>query len=128
MKPSLKAGELLLEYKGKVITWRTAVRAHRRNGLAGHTFYFGLSNGNVIDGSNGGNSARWLNHACEPNCVAVESKNRIFIEVVRDIAPGEELFIDYGLEVARKTAELEKREYACRCGHSGCRGTMLASI
>lgn len=47
---SIKAGESLLEYKGQVITWRTAIVAHRRNGIAGHTFYFGLSNGRVIDG------------------------------------------------------------------------------
>ncbi|AOJ04858.1 MULTISPECIES: SET domain-containing protein [Burkholderia] len=122
----LKAGELLLEYKGEVIAWRTATQAHRRHGHAGHTFYFGLSNGHVIDGSIGGNSARWLNHACAPNCRAVESKNRIFIEAARNIAPGEELFIDYGLEVTGSVSEQARQEYACHCGSVRCRGSMIA--
>ncbi|WP_317135481.1 MULTISPECIES: SET domain-containing protein [Burkholderia] len=82
---------MLLEYKGEVIAWRTAVRAHRRSGLAEHTFYFGLSNGRVIDGGSGGNNARWFNHACEPNYHAVEANNRIYIETIKSIAPGDEL-------------------------------------
>ncbi|AIO67730.1 SET domain-containing protein [Burkholderia oklahomensis] len=124
----IKAGELLLEYKGQVIAWRTATQAHRCNGQAGHTFYFGLSNGRVIDGSSGGNSARWLNHACEPNCQAIESNNRIFIEVTRDVFPDEELFIDYGLEISGDVTELERRAYACRCRSVRCRGTMIARV
>lgn len=35
----------------------------RRAAEAGHTFVFGLSDGRVIDGSRGGNSARFMNHA-----------------------------------------------------------------
>ncbi|SUW58256.1 SET domain [Burkholderia oklahomensis] len=123
----IKAGELLLEYKGQVIAWRTATQAHRCNGQAGHTFYFGLSNGRVIDGSSGGNSARWLNHACEPNCHAVELNNRIFIESIRSIALGDELFLDYGLEVAGSNLQEVRQEYACHCGGARCRGTMMAA-
>jgi SET domain-containing protein len=45
---------------------------------------------------------------------------------LHDIAPGEELFFDYGLVIdARLTAKL-KKEYACWCGTPTCRGTMLA--
>ncbi|WP_082758168.1 SET domain-containing protein [Burkholderia sp. MSMB1498] len=80
----------------------------------------------LLDGSIEGNSARWLNHACEPNCHAVESKNRIFIEVIRDIAPGDELSLDYGLEVVGSNSEKVRQEYACHCGSARCRGTMLA--
>lgn len=50
MRP-LAAGERVLEYKGEIAAWRTALRRHRREGVAGHTFLFGLSDGRVIDGS-----------------------------------------------------------------------------
>jgi hypothetical protein len=78
MKP-LAAGERLLQYKGEITSWRKAVRRHQREGVEGHTFLFGLSDGSVIDGSRGGNSARWLNHACAPNCETIEDEGRIFI-------------------------------------------------
>jgi hypothetical protein len=31
----------------------------------------------VIDGSHGGNSARFLSHACSPNCEAIETGDRV---------------------------------------------------
>lgn len=121
----LRAGEILVEYKGKRIRWQHAVRAHLAKGINGHTFFFGLSDGNVIDGAQGGNSARWLNHACEANCQAFEIDGRVYIEIARDVGRGEELFIDYGLQVDDPTDEATREEYACRCGARTCRGTML---
>lgn len=123
----MKPGELLIEYKGTVVNWRRAVRNHALTGAHGHTFLFGLSNGDVIDGAAGGNSARWINHACDANCQAVEIDNRIFIEVARDIAAGEEIFLNYGLQVEAPVTDDIRREYACHCGSTVCRGTMLAA-
>ncbi|MDH6147424.1 SET domain-containing protein [Paraburkholderia sp. WSM4179] len=90
---ALAAGERVLEYKGEITRWREAVRRHRREGVSGHTFLFGLSDGRVIDGSRGGTSARWLNHACAPNCETIEDGSRIFIQTLRPIDVGEVLFI-----------------------------------
>ena len=36
----------------------------------------------------GGNAAKWINHACGPNCEADEVGDRIFITALRDIEPG----------------------------------------
>ncbi|MBT2792840.1 SET domain-containing protein [Paraburkholderia strydomiana] len=122
----LRAGELILEYTGTVMSWKRAISRHRRFGEEGHTFLFGLSDGRVIDGSLGGNSARWLNHACVANCEAVESKGRVYIQAIGDIRPGEELSIAYGLTTDGRPSAAVRRQYACRCGHRRCRGTMLA--
>ncbi|EEA01398.1 nuclear protein SET [Burkholderia sp. H160] len=121
----LAAGDRVIEYKGEVTSWRRA--AARQRSEAGHTFVFGLSDGRVIDGSRGGNSARFLNHACVPNCEAIEMGERVFIHTLAAIAPGEELFIDYGLTVDGSVTDDIRIQYTCHCGASGCRRTMLGS-
>ena len=101
-------------------------RARSRAGdAAGHTFVFGLSGGRVIDGSRGGNSTRFLNHACEPNCEAIEVDDRVFIHAVTAINPGEELFIDYGLAIDGEITDDVRSQYACYCGPSACRRSMI---
>ena len=123
---AIAQGEIILEYAGEVIDWDEALRRHPRDPSdPNHTFYFHLEDGRVIDGGVRGNSARWINHACDPNCESEESDGRIFIRALRDIAAGEELSFDYRLVIdARHTPKL-KKAYACRCGSPKCRGTML---
>jgi hypothetical protein len=123
----IAAGELIIEYKGEIITWAEALARHPRDPAdPNHTFYFHIDETHVIDAGVGGNAARWINHACEPNCRAEEVGGRVFIHALGDIAPGDELSYDYGLVIdERRTARLEQ-QYACRCGSRLCRGTMLA--
>lgn len=124
----ISAGEQILEYKGKLVSWKEAQRRYERSAAAdGHTFLFDLDDGQVIDGAQGGNSARWINHSCEPNSEAEQDGSRVFIYALQDIEIGTELFISYQLCVeGRKTTALKKL-YECKCGSRSCRGTMLAS-
>ena len=120
-------GERLIEYTGEVIPWREALRRHPHDPSdPNHTFYFHIDDKHVIDANVGGNAARWINHACSPNCEADENDGRIFIQALRNIAPGEELFYDYGLVIDERYTEKLKKQFECRCGTRGCRGTMLA--
>ncbi len=123
----IKAGERLLEYKGKIITWKQAQNRHPHDpNQPNHTFYFHLDDDHVIDGKYQGNSAKWVNHSCTPNLEAEQDGKRVFLKALRDIKVGEELFYDYALMIdARKTAKL-KKEYECFCSAPDCRGTMLA--
>ena len=123
----IAAGEVLVEYTGEIISWQEALRRHPHDpAQPNHTFYFHIDDEHVIDGAVTGNAARWINHACDTNCEADEDGGRVFIRALRDIAPGEELFYDYGLVIdERMTAKL-KKEFACFCGSPRCRGTMLA--
>lgn len=123
----IAAGERIIEYTGERITWPEALRRHPHDPSdPNHTFYFHIDDKLVIDALYGGNAARWINHACDPNCESDAQGERVYIRALRDIAAGEELFYDYGLVIdARYTARL-KREFACRCGAAACRGTMLA--
>jgi uncharacterized protein len=123
----IKAGARIIEYKGERIDWDEALRRHPHDpSQPDHTFYFHLDAGGVIDAAVDGNSARWINHACAPNCEAREVEGRVFIHALTDISPGEELFYDYGLIIdERYTAKVKKR-FECRCGSPSCRGTMLS--
>jgi SET domain-containing protein len=94
----------------------------------GLTYLFGLSDGSVIDGAQGGNATRHINHACTPNVEAVEGradsdKLELAIRAVRRIRAGEELFLDYALVIDGD----DPANYPCACGTGACRGTMAAS-
>jgi SET domain-containing protein len=56
----------------------------------------------------------FVNHACEPSCVMHYDK----VIAGRDLAPGDEITIDYGsiLFACRPL------EFACKCGFPKCRG------
>ena len=106
----IKAGERVVEYKGERISWKEALRRHPHDpNEPNHTFYFALEEGGVIDGKIDGNSARWINHSCAPNCEAEEIKGRVFIHALRDIGPEEELFYDYGLVIDETLTLLARR-------------------
>lgn len=125
----IPAGTMIIEYIGVHITPEQADERHPVNpDDPFHTFYFALSGGTVIDGANGGNEARWINHSCVPNCETEENEagTRVFVRALRDIAEGEELFYDYGLVLDDKITKKLKKQYRCLCGHDTCRGTMLA--
>ena len=120
-------GETLIEYVGEVISWDEAQDRHPHDpNDPNHTFYFHVNEDRVIDALHGGNSSRWINHSCNPNCEADEDNDRIFIKAIRNIAAGEELNYDYGLIIDEPYTKKLKAEYPCWCGSANCRGTLLS--
>ena len=123
----LAKGETLIEYVGEVISWDEAQDRHPHDpNDPNHTFYFHVNEDRVIDALHGGNSSRWINHSCAPNCEADEDNDRIFIKAIRNIKAGEELNYDYGLSINEPYTKKLKAEYPCTCGSAHCRGTLLS--
>ncbi len=123
----LAEGETLIEYVGEIISWDEAQDRHPHDPSdPNHTFYFHVNEDRVIDALHGGNSSRWINHSCDPNCEADEENDRIFIKALRDIRAGEELNYDYGLIIDEPYTKKLKAEYPCWCGAPNCRGTLLS--
>ena len=118
-------GSRIIEYKGRLIT---EAEADKRYGddESNHTFLFLLDNDMVIDAYRDGNSARWINHSCDPNCEPMEDGNRLFIHAIRDIKAGDELSYEYNLVIEDRYTPAIKKLYACRCGTRKCQGTFLA--
>jgi len=127
----LREGERICEYVGKRIGWPEALRRHPHDPTQPfHTFYFSVDDDIVIDGNDGGDFSRFMNHSCEPNCeadmVEVKGLTRIYIVALQDIAAGEELVYNYGLTLEERYTPTLKKQFACHCGSPNCRGTMLA--
>jgi SET domain-containing protein len=129
----LPAGIELIEYRGRRLTHAEADDHYAGGADTGHTFLFTLNDHYVIDGSVGGNSARWINHSCTPNCQGFliehgsgdPAKDRVVIETLQPIKAGEELTYDYGITLEEPHTPKLKRIWACRCGTSDCSGTLL---
>ncbi|AOA71588.1 SET domain-containing protein [Stenotrophomonas rhizophila] len=129
----LKKGERVIQYKGLLRSHADVDADDTGDVESGHTFLFTLNDDYVIDANYKGNDARWLNHSCDPNCEAVieeaEGDNRredkVFIEAIKDIKPGDELTYNYGITLAERHTARLKKIWECRCGSKKCTGTML---
>jgi SET domain-containing protein len=120
-------GETLIEYVGEIISAQEAEDRHPHDPSdPNHTFYFQIDDDKVIDALHGGNSARWINHCCAPNCKPEVIDGRVFIKAKKDIAAGSELNYDYGLIIDEPISKKLKAQYPCWCGSVNCRGTLLA--
>lgn len=97
-------GRFVVEYWGELLT---DAQANERSGK----YLFELGNGKTIDGATRKNIARYINHACKPNCEVDFYGNRIFIKSKKKIKAGEELNYDYDTEYF----EAYIKPYGCRC-------------
>jgi uncharacterized protein len=61
----------------------------------GHIWCFSVNRRWVRDANVGGNVARFINHACRPNCYSQISGQTIWIRAGRNIRRGEELTYNY---------------------------------
>ena len=122
----IPAGARIVEYAGERLTPAEADARYPDDDGVHHTFLFAIDDDVVVDAAVGGNEARFINHSCEPNCDAVIDGKRIFIEALRDIAPGEELTYDYAFVLEERHSPAAKRRYPCACGAGRCRRTILA--
>ena len=126
-------GERIVEYKGRRRTHDEVDADVSGDPDSGHTFLFTLNEEYVIDANYEGGVARWINHSCSPNCEAVleeadgddRTKDRVFIEAIRDIKPGQELSYNYGITLEEKHTPELKKIWECRCGSRNCTGTLL---
>jgi hypothetical protein len=122
----IKKGTRILEYLGDRISHDAAdARYEDHDETDNHTFLFIVDKHTVIDAGFRGNDARFINHQCEGNCESVIQNRRVFIDAVRDIAPGQELGYDYEIGRDKDDPPNVDEIYACRCGSEKCRGTML---
>ncbi|CAG8453582.1 3083_t:CDS:10, partial [Scutellospora calospora] len=118
----LKKNQFVMEYLGEVIkndVFMKRMKKYNEEGLK-HFYFMSLQAGEVIDATDKGCVARFMNHSCAPNCYVqkwmVGEKYRIGIFALRNVQEGEELTFDYNAERYGSEAQ------ACHCGEPNCRG------
>ena len=74
-----------------------------------------VSTRKAIDFSRSSDPMRYTNHSCRPNARLCIRQGRVEFYSLRDIAPGEEITVDYG-------ETHHEGRLACRCGATGCAG------
>ena len=112
----IKKGTRLMQYIGEKI----ASRERARRLAAGNAYIFHLTYRYAIDGQTLANTARYINHSCDPNCVVEKTPDTIWIVALREITAGEELTYNYGYDATNY------QENPCNCGAQSCCGYILA--
>jgi SET domain-containing protein len=74
-----------------------------------------LSEKKAIDFSKSTDPMRFTNHSCQANARLCIRQGRVEFYAVRDIAPGDEITVDYG-------ESHHEGKLRCRCGAPGCVG------
>lgn len=120
----IEVAACIMEYTGERVAYEEGERRYIST-VPFHTFLFGLADGRTIDAGVGGNDCRFINHSCEPNCVAHEKYGRIFIYARRIILVGDELLLDYRFQSNAPDDAEANAAYPCTCGAPSCRGTMV---
>ncbi|CAO3616233.1 unnamed protein product [Cunninghamella blakesleeana] len=119
----IDANDMVIEYVGEVIRQQVAEereKKYERCGI-GSSYLFRVDDDIVIDATQKGSIARFINHCCTPNCsakiITVDKHKKIVIYANRDIEPGEEITYDYKFPI-------EADKIPCLCGSKFCKGTL----
>ncbi|KAM9744520.1 histone-lysine N-methyltransferase NSD3 isoform 2-T2 [Menidia menidia] len=119
---ALRRGDFVTEYVGEVIDseecQQRIKRAHENH--VTNFYMLTLTKDRVIDAGPKGNSARFMNHSCSPNCETqkwtVNGDVHIGLFALCDIESGTELTFNYNLHC------VGNRRMSCHCGSDNCSG------
>ncbi|KAL3280233.1 hypothetical protein HHI36_017729 [Cryptolaemus montrouzieri] len=120
----LEKHTMVIEYIGEIIRTELAETREKKYEARNRGIYmFRLDEERVVDATLSGGLARYINHSCNPNCVAetveVDRDLRIIIFAKRRIQRGEELSYDYKFDI-----EDDQHKISCMCGAPNCRKWM----
>jgi SET domain-containing protein len=90
----------IVEYKGQLVSQAEGWRREQRYLPRHRIWLFDLNQRWLRDAAVGGNIARYINHACRPNCYVEIDGRAIWIVASRRIGQGEELTYDYNTDGA----------------------------
>lgn len=112
---------MVIEYIGQSIRNEVANRLEKVYEKKNKgTYMFRIDSEFIIDATNTGGPARYINHCCDPNCFAevvdIGECKSIVIITKRKIKLGEELTYDYQFEF-----EDDNSKIPCLCGADKCR-------
>ncbi|KAG2636742.1 hypothetical protein PVAP13_2NG470100 [Panicum virgatum] len=119
-------GSMVVEYVGEIVGQRVAdkreieYQSGKRQQYKSACYFFKIDREHIIDATCKGGIARFVNHSCQPNCVAkiisVRNEKKVMFFAERDINPGEEITYDYHFN-----REDDGQRIPCFCRSKYCR-------
>jgi len=113
----IKKGMTILRYIGTKISKEQTARELAK----GNAYICYFNDRYDIDGNTLKNTARYINHSCDPNCEIQTTSRAIWIVALRDITAGEELTYRYDYEYEPDGY----RDFPCYCGAKNCVGYIV---
>ena len=107
MRPALIPGACLCPFPAEVVRSRS-----RREAAARCCYAFIVDGVEIVDASEKGGPARFINHSCEPNAGIKED---VYLVAMRDIKKDEGVAFDYSMITA------DDWVLECACGTRSCR-------
>ena len=115
----IKDGTKIIEYKGKIVT-KKKVEEDNKFDNDKAIYLFNINKKYDLDGDFKFNTARLINHSCNPNCEVAGTGVKVWVYAIRDIKKGEELSYDYGFGYDEYYKDLP-----CKCGSKNCVGYIV---
>ena len=116
---SIKKGQKIIQYKGKKVSLHK-VETDSKYDNEKEIYLFNLNKRFDLDGDFKFNTARLINHSCEPNCEVLEDSKQLWIFAIKDINKNEELTYDYGFSFDK-----DFKQYVCKCRAKNCVGYIV---
>ena len=116
---NIEKGTKIIEYKGKIISVKKSEvdpKFDNRKAI----YLFNINDRYDLDGNFKFNTARLINHSCNPNCEVFGKGLKIWVYAMKDIKKGEELSYDYGFSFDKNF-----REFPCNCQSEKCVGFIV---
>ena len=115
----IKKGTRIIEYKGKIITSKQSETNPKfDNGKA--IYLFNINKKFDLDGDYNFNTARLINHSCDPNCEVFGTGLKVWVYAMKNIKSGDELSYDYGFSFDK-----DYKNYPCKCKSNNCVGYIV---
>ena len=118
---NIKKGTKIIEYKGKIISVKKAEMDPKFDNDKA-IYLFNINKKYDLDGDFKYNTARLINHSCDPNCEVDGVGLKLWIYSIKDIKKNEELTYDYGFSFDK-----DYKNYPCKCGSKKCVGFIVKS-
>jgi|TARA_B110000211_G_scaffold222636_1_gene271563 SET domain-containing protein len=116
---NIKPGTIIIFYKGKLITKKETEKNPKYDNEKA-IYLFNINNRYDLDGDFAYNTARLINHSCNPNCEVAGKGLKLWVFALKDIKKGEELSYDYGFSY-----DENYKDYKCKCKSKNCCGYIV---
>ena len=116
---NIKEGTRIIDYVGKIITKKKSDQSEKfDNSKPIYLFY--LNSRYDLDGDYSWNTAKLINHSCNPNCEVEGKGSKLWITAIKDIKKDEELSYDYGFSY-----DSDYKQFPCKCRSKNCVGYIV---